>query len=844
MFARIYQYVVLNHPKSLLGALAAILIVLAVAIPRTAFDASSDSLVLEGDKDLDYARQVSKRYGSSEFLVVAYTPSHALFSEQGLAKLAQLQAEFEAMPTTSSVNSILDVPLLYSPKVALSDISSGFKTLRDGNVDLDLAKQEFATSPLYRSLLTNEAGTTTAIQINIKPDDKYNTLRVTRDDLRYKKRTSGLSEQESSQLESVTAELEAYKLVAAVNQENMVAEARAILEKYHDNGQLFLGGVPMIAVDMVNFIKGDLETLGLSGFAVIIGLMVFFFRSVRWVAIPLITVGVTITAMLGFLAWIDWRMTVISSNFVAILLVINLSILIHLVVRYRELAEEFPDAAVNKLVLDTITFMAKPCLYTTLTTLVAFASLVISGIRPVIDFGYMMSIGVLLALINSFIILPCVLMILPRETVVSKPAGKPVTLWFAAAVERYGNLILVAVALVSVAAGIGIDRLKVENRFIDYFHKDTEIYQGMELIDAQLGGTIPLDVIIEADADALAMLSTPQPESNIDQAEDDFEDDFFDDEFGGDDAFDSGFGEQETNQNIWFTRSGLERIQEVQQYLDDQPELGKVLSLAVLYEVIGDLAGKDVDDIQLAIAKRSLPDIVQDVLVNPYYDEETHEVRLSVRAMETSHNLNRNELLKKIESDMVNELGFEPDQFRLSGLLVLYNNMLQSLYSSQIQTLGAVFVAIMIMFFILFRSISLAIIAIFPNLLAAGAVLGGMGLAGIPLDLMTITIAAICIGIGVDDTVHYIYRFKEEFSADQNYHAAMFRSHGSIGKAMYYTSVIIVVGFGVLALSNFKPTIYFGLLTGAGMVAALLGALLILPRLILLVKPFGPEKAA
>mgnify|MGYP003384887725 CR=1 FL=1 len=839
MLFSLYQSFILSKPKTVLLVLLAILLGLAVAIPRTAFDASSDSLVLEGDKDLEYARGVSKRYSSSDFLVVAYTPKEALFTPAGIAKLTEIHDRLAQLPNIQSVLSVLDVPLLYSPKVGLNDLSNGFKTLRAGNVDLHMAQAEFTTSAVYKSLLTNTEATTTAIQINIKPDEKYRRLQVARDDLRAKLRAEGLSDAERQQLAAVSLEFKTYKLEASVQQEALVAEARAILASFAGYGELFLGGVPMIAVDMVSFIKGDLATLGIGGIIVIIALMIFFFRSIRWVAIPLLTVGFTLVMMLGFLATIDWRMTVISSNFVAILLVVNLSILIHLVVRYREIATEHPNLSTYNVVSQTTAFMAKPCIYTTLTTLVAFASLVISGIRPVIDFGWMMTIGVSLALINSFLVMPALLLILPRETVLHKESDQPLTLRFAGIVEKRGSLLLAAVLVIAVLAGYGVSKLQVENRFIDYFHEDTEIYQGMTLIDAELGGTIPFDIIIDADDEVVTEVALS---SETLSDEDPFEDDFFDDEFGGGDVFASDHDTAAAT-SVWFTRSGMERVKSVHDYLEANPELGKVLSLATLYDVFGELAGKDIDDIQLALVKQNLPDLVNDVMVTPYFNEGSNQARISIRAKETSHTLNRNDLLNQIRSDLVNELGFDADKVHVSGVLVMYNNMLQSLYTSQILTLGAVFIAIMLMFFVLFRSLKLAFIAIFPNMLAAMIVLGGMGIAGIPLDLMTITIAAICIGIGVDDTVHYIYRFKEEFAIEANYHSAMYKSHASIGKAMYYTSVIIVVGFGVLALSNFTPTIYFGLLTGAGMVAALVGALLILPRLILLFKPFGPERA-
>ena len=612
--------------------------------------------------------------------------------------------------------------------------------------------------------------------------------------------------------------------------------------------RLFLGGVPMISVDMIDFVKSDLKVFGSGILAFIIFLLLVIFRSPRWVLIPLLNCVATVVFMMGLLAFLDWRLTVISANFVALLLIITLAITIHLVVRYREIAALSPSSSQMERVSETVRVMAKPCFYTALTTLVAFASLVISGIRPVIDFGWMMTMGVTSALLLSFLILPCILMLLPTRDEKGGDSGDAsLTLYFARATERFGGTIITVSLVMLVASAWGISQLKVENRFIDYFHEDTEIYQGMETIDAELGGTIGLDVIL----DRPDVASAPSDGGEFDDAfsedfsnADDFappQDDFADD-FGEDFGDDFGGGAASSPQSEWFTVAGMRRIKEVHDYLDSLPETGKVLSLATFYELMQLVMG-NVDDLQLALAQRSLPESITNILVDPYLSVEADQARISLRVKETSHSLHRDQLLKDVRQHLIDELGFEEDQVRLTGLLVLYNNMLQSLFTSQILTLAAVFVAILAMFVVLFRSFSLAMIALTPNLLAAGAVLGGMGLVGIPLDMMTITIAAITVGIGVDDTIHYVHRFRSEFPKDRNYLATMYRCHGSIGKAMYYTSVIIVFGFSILALSNFTPSIYFGLLTGLAMVAALMGAMLLLPKLILLVKPLGAEDA-
>jgi predicted RND superfamily exporter protein len=828
----LYQRIVLKNAFWVMVLLLVGVGWLATYIPTMKLDASADALVLEGDTSLEYYREISKRYGAEDFLLVTYQPKNDLFAPEQLKTLGELRRRMAALPNVSSVNSILDVPLLQSPRVSLSQVTSGdIPTLRTPGIDIEQVKRELATSPIYKSLLTSADGRTTALQVNLQRDERYFALLDERDLLRAKADKNTLTDAEHTELATLETTFADYTGEVHERQAELVAQARVIINDYRGDAIVFLGGVPMIAVDMIAFVKSDLRVFGSGILLFIVVLLVAIFRSWRWMLLPLSTCLLTVVFMLGLLSFLDWRLTVISANFVALLLIITLSITMHLVVRFREYAAAQPNADQFTLVSETVGIMLRPCIYTSLTTLVAFASLVVSGIRPVIDFGWMMTMGVLAALTMTFIVLPCVLMLLkPRVETGGGDDSATFTRYFAAATEHYGKTILLLSAGLLMLSVWGITQLKVENRFIDYFHETTEIYQGMETIDSELGGTIPLDIILD--------LPKEQPVAAKAAAfENDFANDFSDD-FGDD--FGGGSG---ASQSEWFTVAGMKRVQSVHDYVDSLPETGKVLSLATFYDVMKIVMG-NVDDLQLALAQRSLPESITSILVDPYWSAETDQVRISVRVKETSRELHRQQLLTDIRAHLIDDLGFEPEQIHLTGMLVLYNNMLQSLFTSQIMTLSAVFVAILAMFVLLFRSLSLAFIALTPNLLAAGAVLGGMGLVGIPLDMMTITIAAITVGIGVDDTIHYVHRFKQEFALDRNYLAAMYRSHASIGKAMYYTSIIIVFGFSILSLSNFTPSIYFGLLTGLAMIAALLGAMLLLPKLILVIKPLGPEAGA
>ncbi|WP_308366276.1 MULTISPECIES: MMPL family transporter [unclassified Microbulbifer] len=832
-----YEKLVIEHPKTVLVIVALLTLVAAAGLPRFKLDASADSLTLETDDSLDYFREIAERYSSGDFLVVTYRYKNGdLFDDDSLATLRRLRDELAQVEGITSVQTILDVPLLYSPKPAIADIADGIRTLSTPGTDRKLARQEFLSSPIYRELILSPDGQTTALLLNLELDRRGLELVRERDALRRKRNSDeGLSGEEAARLEEVSATYLQHRTQGEQRSRERVEEVREILTGYKGNAELFLGGVSMITADMVSFIKSDLVVFGSGILLFIIVTLLVIFRQARWVLLPLTTCVVTAVTMLGLLSWLDWRLTVISANFVALLLIITLAITIHLAVRYREFAAQNPDWDRRRLVMETVQFMAKPCLYTALTTMVAFMSLVVSGIRPVIDFGWMMTIGVTLALVLSFAIIPAALMLLRKRTDgVGEDNSGVFTLIFSRFAERRRGIVLGVSLLAAVISVVGISMLKVENRFIDYFDKSTEIYQGMQVIDQRLGGTVTLDIILDKPEEEVPAFEGEEDPFAMDTADDGFAEE---DPFAAEDPFG---GEGETvESSYWFTVAGLAKIEQLHDFLEQQPEIGKVQSLATLYKVARDLNDGPLNDFELAVARTSLPEEINDVLVDPYLSVEHHQARVTLRAMETDPNLRREELIQRIYDYAENEMGITPEYIHQTGLLVLYNNMLQSLFKSQILTLGAVFVGILLMFLVLFRSLSLAIIALVPNMLAACVVLGGMGLAGVPLDMMTITIAAITVGIGVDHAIHYLYRFRAEFEKDGDYLATMHRSHATIGRAMFYTAITIIAGFSILALSKFVPSIYFGLLTALAMSAALLGSLTLLPLLLLLFKPLG-----
>ena len=834
-----FYALVLRKPIWVLLCYALVIGVALIQLPKLRLDASSDSLLLQGDPDLAYFRESAEKYAGDEFLILTWEPGVPLLSSDSLEPLAAMVDELEQLPGVADVTTVLDVPLLESPPLSLTALAraDSIDTLRDPEVDRELALKELTTSPIYRNLLVSESGDLTAVQVSLKGDELAEALLDEREALRTKEREGALDTEKAERLAQVVADYDLALARIGADRDRMVAAVRDVAERFRPYAKIFVGGVPMIAADMMAFVRSDLVTFGTAILAVMAVVLWLIFRSWKWVFIPLITCSATATLLLGVLAGTDWRMTVISSNSVAVLLIVTLSLSIHLVVRYRELQRQRPDAPREQLSAGASKLMMVPCLYTAMTTIVAFTSLVVAGLQPVIDFGWMMTTGIVLGFCSAFTVVPALMVIIPdKPLTTTSQAERPFTIRFARMVQHHGRLVVAATVGLVLLSVVGVRALEVENRFIDYFKEHTEIYQGMELLDARLGGTIPLDVILEAPA--AEPEAAEAASSSDDEGWEDDDDGFFDDVFD----IDFGFGADETQAaGYWFSVPGRQLVDQVHAIIESRAESGKVLSLSTAFEVMDGLYGGKLGGVELALVENSLPDEVNNALVTPFYFAEEQEARLSVRVKETSESLRRDAYLRELREQILEETGIEPERLQFTSLLVLYNNVLQSLFRSQIMTLGAVFIAIGLMFWILFRSLSLALLALAPNILAAGLVLGLMGLAGIPLDIMTITIAAIVVGIGVDDCIHYLHRFRDEIAVDQDYRAAMLRSHSSIGRAMYYTTLTVVVGFAMLTLSNFTPSLYFGVLTVVAMIAAVAGALLLLPQLIMIFRPFGPD---
>lgn len=822
----LYRRTVLQYPLVVIILLGLVLAFFASQAQYFKLDASADSLLLEDDKDLRIYRDAQERYRSQDLLVVTYTPDAEMFEDATLDRIRSLRDQLKTIPSVESVFSLAEVPLLSSSGIQLSELAENVPTL-DTNPEIDraLVEAEISTSPVFGELILSADGSTTALLLNLKDDDVLATLATERSVLRLKQLQGDLSTGENIKLAEVNQKYDVTRAAFEGRRHDDIASIRSILSGYKDNAKLHLGGVPMVTDDMISYIARDLVTFGIGVLLFIVLILALIFRRIRWVALPIASCFFAGLVMIGLLGLMNWKVTVISSNFISLMLILTMSMNMHLVVRYRQLRIDQPAESQIDQVWHTMRRMFWPCLYTSLTTIIGFSSLVFSGIKPVIDFGWMMSIGLGVTFLTSFLLFPALLMwIGPLANDASADEPVKATAFLARLTQRNGSLVLGVAGVIAILSAIGISRLQVENSFVNYFRDSTEIYQGMKLIDEQLGGTTPLDILLD--------LTEAEDEECADTTNMDEDDLEYCEEL-------EMIREESDPADYWFTPFKLERIQQVHDYLDSLPEVGKVLSLVSILragEAIND--GKEFTPFELAILYKKIPTDIREQMIEPYISIETNDARVSLRILDSLPDLRRKELLDKIRSDLQTELNIPAEKATVSGILVLYNNMLQSLFQSQIQTVGAVLLGIALMFVVLFRSIPLAIIGIIPNALAAAFVLGIMGLAKIPLDMMTITIATITIGIAVDNSIHYIYRFREEYKKQQDYNATMDICHANIGRAVLYTSITIIFGFSILVFSNFIPTILFGLLTALAMFVALIAVLTLLPKLITLWKPF------
>jgi|TARA_B100000123_G_scaffold70724_1_gene50415 predicted RND superfamily exporter protein len=710
------------------------------------FDASSETLILDNDVDYQIYEQTNDDFGSSDFLILAIQSSNEIFTLDNLQNLQNLRDKIQVIEGVDSVVSVFDAPILEQPKLSLIKSASNDKYLLEDELNLSLAKQELIDSPIFSELVISKDGKTLAFQINLDGKDNYDQTVI-----------------------DIRSEIETFK-----------------------NFNINLAGPSMIVFDTINFIKNDVITFGTITILVFFIFLYLIFRDFWPVTIILLNALIVMFISIGVMGLMDWPISIVSSNFLALLLITSIAISIHI------LAKVQTDVDKNISTSKSLSDIFMPCLFTALTTIVGFASLILSDIKPVIDFGKMMSVGVLLNLLSSFLFIPLALELKNIKSITQKNIADFV--YNNGYVQSKGFIKKAWIPFLLIFIPLIIylpTNLKVENKFIDYFNKETEIYKGMETIDKNLGGTTPFDII----------LSLPEAIEEVD------EEDLF-------------FSENSETAKYWWKKDNMDKLQKVQNEVSKIDELGKVLSIANGIELAQNLNNNQpLGDLELAFVRNSLLDSerAQKVL-ETFIDETEKSTKIFARTIDSSPNLNRNELINSI--DKILQKNFEGTEidYQITGLGVLYNNLLQSLFSSQIKTLSFVLVSIFLMVSFLFRSLLVGFSVMFIPSISVGVVMSSMSILNIPLDIMTITIASICVGMSVDYAIHFAWRYLKENDEKKTLLSA--------GRAILITGSTIIMGFLVFLFSNFNPTILFGVFSGIAIFFAMFLSIYLLPRIL------------
>lgn len=804
---RLYYHVVLRGPMPALWVMAilATTVFFSFFLKDFQMDASTDSIVLEQDRDLRYYNRSRQLFGTDDYVVVIVSADAAekIVADECLGLLKDLCAGIETIKNVESHMSILDVPLFHSPNVPLMQATKNYKTLLT-DADRGLALTELRESPLYSDYIISKDGKTTAIQVNFDPDQEFVKLSGKRQELLNKKLNGEISRDERRELKRLTTDYDNRHAELSEARRQDIARLREIIAeceaKYPAFGKIHIAGVPMMIADMINYIEHDLWLFGISALLFMMITLTFIYRKPVWVGLPIAACLITTLIMIGLMSMQHWRTTVVTANFGSLLLILTLATAVHIVSHFRELLAEGSGKTARELTAVTVDHIFRPCFYMILTTMAGFASLMLSGIRPVMDFGQLMAAGLGLSYCVCFMFIPPALVLLHRgaegQEKRTEPQADSNMLKLAVFTKNHPTWVAVLTLGFGVFFLVGISKISIEARFIDYFRSSTPIHESISLLDSRMGGAMPLEVVLEGEG-----------------------------------------------KDYWLEPENLDTLAKVHDFIDSLPETAKVISAETMRRILVKVNnGRPVNKAVISMAVTSLPRKYYRYIAEPYVTPEFDQARLVIRVLDSKRDLYRSNVRERIETFLNDEIKYPVGtKSHVTGYFILYNNMLQSLYLSQIKTIGSVFLIVGLMFAFLFRSIRLAAIGLVPNMMAVALILGTMGWLGIHLDMMTVMIAAITFGMADDNTIHYLHRFGEEFAVDRNYTEAMYRVHNSIGRPLSYTMLTTVVGFLILGFSNFIPTVYFGLFVGLAMFAALIAVHTILPMLILIIKPFGRE---
>lgn len=769
-----------------LGVFLVLLVFLGWQARKFSIDASADTLLVKNDRNYLLTQQASQRYEPEEFILVAFKPANfGIFSDKTRDIIKSLSAEIENIERVQAVRSLLNMPIFFGIDSISSDLDPDQLTWEErGLTEMQMAKI-LAKHPIYEGLLVNEQQTALAVQVVFATPPEVAELRNQVINIENHILERDLTEDEEQKLEELKKQQETLNQELDIKRSQEIEQIREVVGRYSSEGEFYLGGNNLLAYQLIEIIQNDLVVFGIAIVLLVALVLFFLFRRWYWVVLPLLVCGMSVVMTLGLLGALGLKVTVISANVVALQIILALAVIIHLIEQYQELVATGRYHDQISLARETIKLKFKPCFYAAVTTAIGFGSLIFSGVQPVISFGWMMVVAMMITLLVSLVLFPALLVTLVpfSPTVKQHPGFDKFLSGCAALVNKHPKSIALINAAILIAGIIGCFRLTAENSFLNYFAKSTDVYRELTFIDQEFGGSTPLDLLYR-------------------------------------------IPENQTKSDLIITADALQTLQKIQNALEEKEAIGNITSIVDFARIARVVTGKPLVEYELTALYHALDKDLRTDLFSNYFAIEDQEVRISMRIQDATKGLDRAELMASIHQDM-QQLGVAPEQYQLTNLFVLYQDILSRLVDSQFLTVAIVYAVIGTILLLIFRPPRIAVICVISNIITTAAIMGGMGLLGLPLDLMTITIAAVAMGISVDDTIHYVHRYLHSQSKDPA--EAVRESLLSVGHPMTYTTLIIVIGFSALMFSDFIPSVMFGLLTSITMVVALAMDLTILP---------------
>ena len=737
-------------------------------------DNSIEVWLKQDDPKLDYYYDFIEKFGEEEFLIIAID-GYNLCGDKDIKLINNITTKLEKV---KGVRNVISLSSVYKDKLSAPYFKEIMKKNKTRSV-LDVFKEEVLSDYMYVNNVISSDGETTAIIATVakgSPESRMKLVKETREIIS----TAGIETEN--------------ELSHSLLKKGMVGVKRSPKD-------YFLAGPSIINAELDRMSQKDMRTFTPVMFAVALVILGTLFRNISGVLIPAITISINIIWAVGLFVIFNNKTNMVSGMIIPLIFIISLTTTVHILNRFYQEVKLTGDS--RKSTLETVKHICVPCFLMCLTTAIGFLSLMVSDVTPVKITGIFMAAGIMMSFFVCITLVPCILSLFPglmsSSATIQKDDGTSNREFrgiygFIGRFVKKNTIYILTLSLVFVGFAIyGITKTRAESNVFESFPENSEISRSTKHIEQNLMGLLPMEIVINA-----------------------------------------------VNGGGVFQPEVLAKMENLQDYLKEIPEVTKSMSVADYVTNLNELLNKDILSNQL-ITKAKAIDYVKlaslhgDNIVKSLYTEDCNEGRVTVR-MKNVGSSRYQEIVKNIK-------GFIKVNFPLSigctitGIVPLLMDMQGYLIESQIKTFTLAFILIFICIALLLKSVRIGMMSMIPNLIPIAITLGVMGYLGINLDVATIMIASVAIGISVDDAIHFLYRFKSELKKDGNHYLAIQRTLSGIGRASVFTTVVATCGFLIFCLSSFKPIQYFGLLTGITMISALAADLFVLPSWILLFKP-------